>query len=199
VDGVTGEGAPRVGYQGEPGAFGEAAIARWWDGRAEAVPMPTFEHVADAVAAGVLPFGVLPVENSIAGRVAAAEAALADEGHLEVVGEVRLAVDQCLLALPGASLDALESVSSHPVALAQCGRFLRAHPWLRVEVVEDTAGAARMVAAAGDPRRAAIAGRAAAGRHGLAVLVADVHDRADNETRFVIIAPAGHARGRDGW
>jgi prephenate dehydratase len=185
-----------VAYQGEPGAFGEEAVAARWGGAAEAVPVPTFQAVVDAVATGRAALGVLPLENSIAGPVAAAHAALAG-GRVVVVDEVRLVVRQCLLAPPGSTLHGLRTVESHPVALAQCGEFLRRHPQLRARAVEDTAGAARAVAAAGDRRRGAIAGRLAAARYGLELLAADVHDRPDNETRFAIVAPA--AAGANRW
>jgi prephenate dehydratase len=81
------------------------------------------------------------------------------------------------------------SVASHPIALAQCRSFLRAHPWLGVYETWDTAAAAREVAEAGDPRRAAIAGPAAAARYGLMVLAAGIADRSDNATRFVSVVP----------
>lgn len=184
---------PRVAFQGERGAFGEEAIALRWGAAAEPVPRPTFEAVVGAVARGDATFGVLPLENSIAGPVRAATDALAaaavgTPSRLAVVDEIHLAVRQCVLGFPGAALAALATVESHPVALAQCGAFLRRHPALRVIAVEDTAGAARAVAAAGDVRRAAIAARSAAARYGLAVLAADVQDRADNVTRFVVVA-----------
>lgn len=177
---------PRVGYQGEAGAFSEQAILAHWDGAAEAVSLPTFGAVADAVASGEVSHGLLPVENTIVGVVHEAVLALGSR-PLTVVGEVRLPIRQCLLALPGSTLDGLARVESHPVALAQCGRFLRAHPHIQVRAVYDTAAAARAVAASGDRTRAAIAGAAAAAHYGLVVIAEDVHDTPDNTTRFVVV------------
>lgn len=186
---------PRVAYQGEPGAFSEHAVALHWAGSAAAVPLPTFGDVADAVASGAVAFGLLPVENSIVGTVHEAVIALGSR-PLTIVGELRLPIRQCLLALPGSTLEGLASVESHPVALAQCGAFLRAHPHLRARAVHDTAAAARLVAEAGDRRRAAIADRAAAERYGLVVLAGDVHDTDDNTTRFVVVARADASEAR---
>ncbi|HEU4629421.1 MAG TPA: prephenate dehydratase domain-containing protein [Gemmatimonadaceae bacterium] len=187
--------APRVAYQGEPGAFSEQGVALHWAGAAEAVPLPTFGAVADAVAEGTATYGLLPVENSIVGPVHEAVIALGSR-PLAIVGELRLPIRQCLLAPSGSTLDALTSVESHPVALAQCGRFLRAHPQLRPRAVLDTAAAARAVADAGDRTRAAIASAAAAARYGLVVLAEDVHDPVDNTTRFVVVARADAPEGR---
>ena len=186
-------GAPRVAFQGERGAFGDEAARRW---RADAVPLPvpTFDAVPAHVVAGAADAGVLPVENRIAGPVAEArgalDAALA-AGALAVVGEVRVPVALCLLALPGASPAGVRVVRSHPVALAQCGAFLRARPALVVEPWWDTAGAARDVAAGGDPAVGAIASALAAERWGLTVLARGVQDVADNWTRFVVVARSG--------
>jgi prephenate dehydratase len=137
-----------VAFQGELGAFSELGVAQHWEGRAEPVPMREFDAVARAVDAGEVDFGLLPVENVIAGPVAASLAAIAAWPRLRRVGETTVAIELCALALPGASLGTLRRIRSHPVALAQCGAFLRAHPHLAAEPHYDTAGAARDVAAA---------------------------------------------------
>jgi prephenate dehydratase len=98
-----------------------------------------------------------------------------------------------VMGLPGTPLGAVRRVLSHPVALAQCGAFFAAHPGIDAVAFYDTAGAARAVADGGDPAAAAIAGRGAAERYGLAVLAAHVEDRADNQTRFLVVAPPGAA------
>ncbi|WP_284348070.1 prephenate dehydratase domain-containing protein [Roseisolibacter agri] len=179
--------SPRVAFQGAPGAFGEEAVLRW---RADAQPEPrgTFAAVLDAVVHGEADAAVLPVENRIAGLVAEARAALGERATLlRVVGEVTQPIALCLLALPGATTATVRVVRSHPVALAQCGAFLRAHPDLVAEPWWDTAGAARDVARAGDPAVGALASRLAAERWGLVVLAAEVQDLADNWTRFVVV------------
>lgn len=175
----------RIGFQGEPGAFSESAVGAF-DPGAVAVPRPTFQAVIDALAAGEDDLGMLPVENSLAGAVSAAWDALA-EGPVRVVAEVIVPVRLCLLGLPGAGAAELREARSHPVALAQCRRFLQARPSLRMVAVEDTAGAAREVARLGDAGLAAIASAAAGERYGLAVLDADIQDSTDNQTRFFVV------------
>jgi prephenate dehydratase len=97
-------------------------------------------------------------------------------------------IHHCVMAPRGASIDGLATVESHPVALAQCTRWLRAHPAIVVRAAYDTAGAARDVAERGDVRAAAIAGRHAAARYDLEILAADVEDRSDNQTRFLMVS-----------
>lgn len=181
---------PRTAFQGAPGAFGEEAARRW---RADAVPVPcaTFDAVLDALGAGTADAAVLPVENRIAGPVVAARRALAARAALlREVDAVVLPVRLCVLAHAGGALGTLRALRSHPVALAQCGAFLAAHPTLAAEPWWDTAGAARDVARAGDATVGALASRLAAARWGLAVLAEDVQDVADNWTRFVVVTRA---------
>ena len=186
----------RVAFQGGPGAFSEWAARRALGDGIETVPCRTFLDVAAAVRTGAADRGVLPITNRIAGAVNEARAALG-AGGLEVVGEVELAIEPCLLVVPGTPLDSVRRVISHPVALAQCGRFLAANPGLAPAPFWDTAGAAREVADRADPALAAIAGRAAAERYGLEVAVAGVGDRPDNATRFAIVGRG--FSGRRAW
>jgi prephenate dehydratase len=180
--------APRsVAFAGQLGAFSEEAIGTLWPS-ASAVSTRTVSDVARAVTSGDADAGVLPVENTVAGGVVAAYDALAEHSDLHVIAETILRVRQCLLALPGATLDGLELVESHPVALAQCTRFLAKLPRVRQEAASDTASAARAVAESGNPKRAAIASRNAAERYGLTVLADGIEDRPDNQTRFLVVA-----------
>ena len=149
----------RVGFQGELGAFSEEAIYELV-AEAEAVPCRSFDAVVLAVEQGTADAGVLPVENTLAGTVAAAYDALAG-GATRVVSEVAIPIRHCLLGVPGASLQSLEEVRSHPVALSQCRGFFALHPGILEQAVHDTAGAARAVASAGVPTVAAIASRGA--------------------------------------
>jgi len=178
----------RVAFQGEPGAFGEDAILKFF-GSAGVVTVPErrFADVIVAVENGRADYGVLPVENSIAGAVVDAQRVLA-RSAMRTTGDVTVPVEQCLLAVQGARLDDLTTVLSHPVALAQCTKFLLAHPGLQAFPSFDTAGAAREVAIAGDVTMAAIAGRRAAELYALDVLAEGIQDRPGNETRFVILA-----------
>ncbi len=152
------------------------------------MPCRDFLDVAHAVDAGDATLGLLPIENTLAGSVVGSYDALAEHPSLHVVAEVVAPIHHCVLALPGATLDAIEAVESHPVALAQCGRWLRARSRIATRAAYDTAGAARDVAARGDRHVAAIAGRAAAARYGLEILARDIEDRSDNQTRFLGIA-----------
>jgi prephenate dehydratase len=177
----------RVAFQGEPGAFGEDAIVKYFGSNgAVSVPQNSFADVVSAVSDGRADFGVLPVENTIAGGVADAERALA-QSSLRTIGEVTVPVEQCLLVVPGAQLAEVSQVRSHPVALAQCTKFLASH-MLKAVPSSDTAGAAREVAIAGDRAMAAIAGRRAAELYALDILAEGIQDRSDNETRFLIVA-----------
>ncbi len=193
-----------VAYQGEPGAFGEEAVIGWFGTNVTPMPVPTFSAVCTAVESGAVDAGVLPLENSLAGTVGDALDALAG-GSLRVVGEVLLPIRHQLLGLRGTELKAIERVSSHWQALAQCERFLSQHPW-QVIPAADTAGAARVLAASGDASAAAIASRAAAERYGLEILAGDIHDSDHNMTRFAVLvgsdakpaAPAGALAPRGG-
>ncbi len=186
--------SPRIAFQGELGAYSEEAI-RNIDPHATAVPCRDFLDVAQAVESGDVDAGMLPIENTLAGSVVGSYDALTAYESLHVVAETVVEIHHCVLAPRGASLDALATVESHPVALAQCTRWLREHSAIAVRAAYDTAGAACDVAARGDLRAAAIAGRHAAARYDLDILAADVEDRSDNQTRFLMIAraPRAHA------
>ncbi|HEY8176547.1 MAG TPA: prephenate dehydratase [Gemmatimonadaceae bacterium] len=187
---------PRVAFPGERGAYSEDAVAAIWP-HAEAVPTRTPLDVASAVSAGDVDAGVFPVENTLAGSVVASYDALAKNDDLHAVAEAVVRIRHCLLAANGATLESIELVESHPVALAQCTIFLARYPRIEVRAATDTARAAREVAEAGDARRAAIAGRPAATRYGLRVLADGIEDRPDNQTRFLAVtrAPAVLAPG----
>lgn len=179
----------RVAFQGELGAFSEEAVRRHWcHENVEPVPARSCADVARMVERGDVEYGLLPIENSLAGSVVATYDALAHSPNVWVVGETTLAIHHCLLAVPGALLEDLRVVESHPVALAQCGRFLDSHRWLAARAAYDTAGAALEVSMSRDLERAAIAGRGAAERFGLVVLAADIEDRPDNQTRFLALS-----------
>jgi len=176
----------RVAFQGELGAYSEEAVSAFCGEDVDLMPCRGFIDVVTAVVDGHADRGVLPVENSIIGRVIAGADAAATVG-LRVVQKIALPIHHCLLAPPGAHIDSLQRVLSHPVAIAQCSRFLREHP--RIEVIEwyDTAGAARDVALSSDPSTSAIASRRAADRYKLEVLLEGVEDNARNETSFVLV------------
>ena len=175
----------RIAYQGEPGAFSEAA-ARRVDPEAQVVPCRSFEEVFDAVTQGPAGYGVLPIENSIGGSIHRNYDLLL-EHDLPIVGEVELPVVHHLLAVPGATLDGLKRVYSHPQGIAQCERFLRTLKGVEVIATYDTAGSAKMVADAGATDAAAIASARAGEVFGLVSLAASIQDFDDNVTRFIVI------------
>jgi monofunctional chorismate mutase len=175
----------RVTFQGDRGAYAESAISEIWRHPVERIPLPTFTAAVRAVAEGEADACVIPVENSIVGRVEAGWQALATHHGMRTVGEALVPVRHCLMAPNGATLQGLRAASSHPVALAQCSRFFETHTWIKATKAFDTAGAARQISEAGDITHAAIASSAAAERYGLVVLEEGIQDRPDNHTRFV--------------
>ncbi|HEX9906748.1 MAG TPA: prephenate dehydratase [Propylenella sp.] len=178
----------RIVFQGEPGANSHIAC-REMAPDAEPVPQPTFEHCFQAVALGEADLAMIPIENSLAGRVADIHHLL-PTSHLSIIGEYFLPVHHQLLAVPGARIGDLEVVQSHVHALGQCRRIIR-ELGLSAEVAADTAGSARFVAELRDPRRAAIAPRLAAEIYGLQILREDIEDEAHNTTRFIVLSRDG--------
>jgi prephenate dehydratase len=179
---------PKVAYQGVPGAFSETAIRQYWPHGADSIAANTFADALQHVLAGRAEFAAIPVENVIAGPVHAAVAALEALPHLHYHGDVRVDVRLCLMAKPGATLQTLRTVRSHPMALAQSGLFFAQHPWLTAEEHADTAGAASDVARQESLTVAAIASEAAATRYALNILARSVEDMPGNWTRFVIVS-----------
>ncbi len=153
----------------------------------EAVPCASFEDVFAAVANGDAELAMIPIDNSIAGRVADIHHFLPTSG-LHIIGEHFLRIEFALMAVPGATLDDVTTVHSHVHALGQCRRIIREHG-LRPVIAGDTAGAAREVAEMGDPAQAAIAPPLAAEIYGLEILASDVEDEDHNTTRFVVLSP----------
>lgn len=180
---------PRVAFQGELGAFSELAIRQQWPQGAHAVASTTFDAALQRVVDGETDFAVIPVENAIIGPVHIARAALEQVGRLVVKRtELKVPVHLCLMAQPGVAVESLRTVHSHPAALAQCRFFLARHEWLTAVPHDDTAGAARDVAAGTDRTRAAVASDVAAGRYGLTILARFIEDMPANWTRFLVVS-----------
>lgn len=176
-------------FQGERGAFGEDALHQHFGDAVEATAAPSFADVFEAVRDGAAAHGVVPIENSLHGSVLEVyDLLLAHE--LQVVAEVEVRVRHCLLALPGARIEQLVAVQSHPQALAQTGAFLREHG-LEERASTNTARAARDVAAAGDPAVGAVASERAGALYGLEVLARDIQGSRRNVTRFVVLGRHG--------
>lgn len=179
--------APRVAIQGARGAFSEEAAIRLLGDEITVVPCPTFDGLYQALDHGRADFLLAPLENSLIGTIQRSQDLLL-ESSLHIVGEVILPVVHCLIGCPGASEEMLETVQSHPAALAQCERFFAANPHLRKITADDTAGSVAEIVALGDPTRAAIAGRRAAEHHGGLVLREHLEDHQENYTRFLLLS-----------
>ncbi|MEL7061174.1 MAG: bifunctional chorismate mutase/prephenate dehydratase [Acidobacteriota bacterium] len=180
----------RVTYQGVEGSYSHLTARRRYGGRPGGVLLTGFASVRDAVEevrTGRADLALLPIENSTAGSINETYDVLAD-GELVIHAEVVSRIEHCLLVLPGATLEGLRRVLSHPQALAQCAAFLATTPWIAAQAEFDTAGSAHKVADGGDPTVAAIASRSAGERFGLEVLRSGIEMQRDNATRFVEVA-----------
>ena len=175
----------KIVFQGEPGANSHLALHQVYPDY-EAVPCATFEDAFTAISNGDASLGMIPVENSVAGRVADIHHLMPDSG-LHIVAEHFMPVRHQLLAPRGATLADIKTVESHVHALGQCRKIIR-KLGIRPIVAADTAGSAREVAEAGDKSRAAIATNLAADIYGLDILAENIEDEAHNTTRFIVLA-----------
>src|SRR5256885_12612326 len=175
----------KIAFQGEPGANSHIAIVEAYPD-AEPMPCATFEDALSAISSGEADLGMIPIENSVAGRVADIHHLLPASG-LFIVGEWFLPVRHQLMAPKGAKLADIKTVESHVHALGQCRRVIR-KLGIKPIVAADTAGSARDIAERGDKTIAAIASRLAAEIYGLEILAEDVEDETHNTTRFVVLA-----------
>ena len=182
----------RVAFLGPAGTFSAQAVAAAALGDAELLPQPTIHAVVMAVQEGLADRGVVPVENSIEGAVnETLDALVHDAPGVRIVGEAVLPVTYCLIARPGVAAGDIEAVISHPQALGQCARFVRAsRPGAAVRAATSTAEAVRLVAESGEPW-GALGTRGAAELYGGAVLAENVQDEDGNATRFLWIAAEG--------
>jgi len=176
----------QVAFQGEHGAYSEAAALERFGAGVRTVPCESFEAVFEKVERGEVELGLVPIENSLAGSIHR-NYDLLMRHSLSIVGERFLRVRHCLIGLPGASIAAIRTVSSHPQALAQCEGFLKGLD-ARIQAAYDTAGSVKLLKESGDPTTAAIASRHAAQVYGLEALVEGIEDDPANYTRFLAIA-----------
>jgi prephenate dehydratase len=172
-------------FQGEPGANSHIACRNVYPDY-EALARDTFEDCFQSVESGENDLAMIPIENSLAGRVADIHHLL-PTAELSIIGEYFLPISHNLLGLRGARIDDLEVVQSHVMALGACRDFLR-KSGLRTEAAADTAGSARHIAELNEPKRGAIATPLAAEIYGLDILAADIADASHNTTRFVILS-----------
>lgn len=193
----------RVAYQGVPGAYSETAVFEYFGSQAEklipeALPHESFDTVFTSVQEGSCEFGLIPIENSLAGSIHR-NYDLFLRHQLSIVGEYYLRIKHCLISLPGVTISEIRKVISHPQALSQCEAYLR-HLGVAVEAVYDTAGSVKIVLEQGDRSLAAIASRRAAELYQMQILAEGIEDssaenvemelsEAANFTRFLVIAP----------
>jgi prephenate dehydratase len=175
----------RISFQGEPGANSHIAARETYP-ELEPLPCASFEDAFAAVSEGQAKYAMIPVENSVAGRVADVHHLIPESG-LFIISERFVPIKHQLLGLPDATVEGLTHVRSHPQALGQCRKQLREMGVVAVKTA-DTAGAAREIAELGDPRMGALASALAAEIYGLKVLRADIADAAHNTTRFLVFA-----------
>ena len=184
-----------IAFQGEPGAYSDLACRQVFP-RRQSLPCETFEDTIAAVTRGRAALAMLPIENSVAGRVADIHHLLPDS-KLHIIGEHYQRVNHHLLAVKGAKLSDLKIVRSHVHALSQCRKMIRALG-LKAEVAADTAGSAAEVARRGDKSVAAIASELAGKVYGLVSLKANIEDAGHNTTRFLVMSPQPKRAKNDG-
>ncbi|WP_434733332.1 prephenate dehydratase [Rhizobium sp. YTUHZ044] len=175
----------RIAFQGEFGANSDMACRDMFP-TMEPLPCQTFEDAFTAVDNGDADIAMIPIENTIAGRVADIHHLL-PESRLHIIGEYFMPIRFQLMVLPGVTQDEIRTVHSHIHALGQCRKIVRAHGWKPV-IAGDTAGAAKLVKETGDRSMAALAPRLAADLYGLAIVAENVEDTENNVTRFVILS-----------
>jgi prephenate dehydratase len=185
-----------VAYQGEPGAYSEAASLEYFKEVISPIGKSSFEGVFEAVENGSCTYGVIPIENSLAGSIHR-NYDLLREHQLHIIGETTLRIRHCLIASPGVRMEQIRTINSHPQALEQCRGYLK--DWHEVQVVPvyDTAGAVKLLSDRRDQTTAAIASRRAAQLYGMDILAEGIEDNPANFTRFLVLAPQPVDPGAD--
>jgi prephenate dehydratase len=190
---ITTAKKPRVAFQGEHGAFSEEAALKLLGPKIELVPRRTFADLYDSIDSHLADYVLAPVENSIAGVVKASVDIL-NSKSLNILDEIQIKIEQHLIGCPGASFEAIETVQSHPTALAQCSRFFETHSNLQRIIADDTAGSVAEVMRRADPKRAAIAGQRAAELYNAIIIRKSIQDHSENYTRFVLLSASTEQR-----
>jgi len=176
----------RVAFQGERGAYSEAAAITYFGESIQPVPCPTFDEVFESVESGAVERGAIPIENSLAGSIHRNYDLLLRH-NLHIVGEKIFRVKHCLIAHPGVALAEVRQVTSHPQALAQCEHYLK-RLGVTIEAAYDTAGSVKLLKESGKRDTAAIASRRAAEVYAMRILEEGIEDDAANFTRFLILS-----------
>jgi len=186
---VVNETSASVAFQGEHGAFSEEAAIKLCGDEITVIPRATFASLFSAIDDKSADYILAPIENSLAGFVHSSFDQLLDS-NLFVIGEVVIPIKHCLIGCPGATFESIETAGSHPFALEQCRRFLETNPQIRRVAAGDTAGSVAEIVRAGDPKRAAIAGKRAAQYYGGIILREHLEDNSENYTRFFLLGPS---------
>lgn len=181
-----GEGVLRVAFQGERGAYSEEAAVRFFGESIEPVPNQSFDQVFEQVESGASQYGIVPIENSLAGSIHRNYDLLLRH-NLHVVGEIAIRIVHCLIVNRGVSLEQVRKVQSHPQALAQCERSLARWPHIERVTAYDTAGSVKLLKDRGAQDEAAIASRRAAEIYDMDILIDGMEDDQENYTRFLIL------------
>lgn len=178
----------KVTIQGVAGCYHDAAAHLYFSGQdVTTIPCETFPVMFDTLAADASLLGIVAIENTIAGSLLQNHELLR-QSNLNVIGELKMRISHVIAALPGQSLDELQEVNSHPMALMQCEHYIRRHPNLKIVEHLDTAGSAKEIAEGNLMGHAAICGEYAANLYGLNILEKGIETNKRNFTRFLIIA-----------
>ena len=181
----------RIAFQGEKGSFSEAAALGILGEDCQTVPCQTFEDLYKATDLGFADYILSPLENSLVGSVHRCYDLLL-HSNLHIIAEIILPISHFLVGSPDANFENIETVESHPVALAQCERFFAAHPNIKGVAADDTAGSVRRIVESGDKTRAAIGGKRTPEIYGGKILREHIEDHAENYTRFVLLSPTAN-------
>lgn len=184
---VTQEHKIRCAYSGKKGAYAEQAISRYFDTDAEVVAVNSFREIFQSVVDGTVDFGMVPIENTLAGSVYQNYDNLTDFNDVEIVGAVRLRIQHALLGMKGAKIDDIKTIYSHPQALTQCSKFISSLDNCNLVESVSTATAAQMVSSLNNKSNAAIASEINADYYKLEILQNDIEDDPENFTRFIVI------------
>lgn len=177
-----------IAFQGEPGAYSEQAVFNYF-GNVETKPCESFDVVFDSVVSDECEYGLIPIENSLAGSIHQNYDLLLRH-DLHIVGEYLLRVQHCLIVLPGVRKEDIKKAISHPQALGQCAAYLRGLG-IKPEQGYDTAGSVKLLKESGARDSAAIASRRAAELYGMEILEEGIEDNPQNYTRFLAISKTG--------
>lgn len=180
---------PLVAFQGEPGAYSEEAILDYFERNAGTLPCSSFDMVFSAVTEKRVDYGLVPIENSLAGSIHR-NYDLMLRHNLQISGEYHMRINHCLLVMAGVEIEQIRTVHSHPQALAQCEKNIAKFGWLPVVEV-DTAGSARLIIERNDHTSAALASQRAAEVYGLEILSEHMEDHSNNITRFLLLSKTG--------